>query len=191
MPKHLIKRITPDHKLIREHRHLRIFGRRLHDANLWHLNRRSASGGFAVGLFFAFVPLPFQMLFAAGAAIVLRVNLPLSVVLVWATNPITIPPLFYVAYLIGAWVLRRPATELEFELSIDYLGDGLGEVWAPLLLGSLLCGAFSAVVGYSVIRGLWRWRVVQHLRQRKARIARSSLARAVRNVSHSEHSTPS
>ena len=38
----------PDHKLIREHKHLRIFGSMLHDPNLFHLNRRSVAGAFAV-----------------------------------------------------------------------------------------------------------------------------------------------
>ncbi|MFW6343056.1 MAG: DUF2062 domain-containing protein, partial [Halothiobacillaceae bacterium] len=80
---------------------MRVFGSRLQDGNLWHLNRRSVSGGVAVGLFSAFVPIPFQMVLAAGLAILLRVNLPLSVVLVWITNPITIVPLLWVANRIG------------------------------------------------------------------------------------------
>ena len=69
MAKHLIKRLIPDHEIVRGHKHLQIFGRLLHDPNLWHLNRRSAAGAFAVGLFMAFAPVPFQMLLAAGAAI--------------------------------------------------------------------------------------------------------------------------
>jgi uncharacterized protein (DUF2062 family) len=191
MPKHLIRRITPDHKVIREHRHLRIFGKRLHDANLWHLNRRSASGAFAVGLFTAFVPLPFQMVIAAAAAIMLRVNLPLSVVLVWATNPITIPPLFYCAYLIGAWILGTPPTPLgEFELSTQYVMTELGEVWEPLVFGSLVCGLFSAGLGYFSIRALWRWHIIKHLKQRRARRG-AAAANPVARVSHSEQSTPS
>lgn len=190
MPKHLIKRITPDHNVIREHRHLRIFGKRLHDANLWHLNRRSASGAFAVGLFTAFVPLPFQMVIAAAAAIVLRVNLPISVVLVWATNPITIPPLFYGAYRIGAWILGTPPTQLDFELSVNYMMNELGEVWEPLLFGCLLCGFVSAIIGYSAIRALWRWHIIKHLKHRRARREAAQVGR-VSTASHSEHSTPS
>jgi len=55
----------------------------------------------AVGLFCAFVPLPIQMLLAAAAAIIFRVNLPISVGLVWITNPVTIPPMFYFCYKVG------------------------------------------------------------------------------------------
>lgn len=62
MPKRLIQRWLPDPATLKEHKHLRLFGKLLLDANLWHLNRRSAAGAFAVGLFMAWVPLPCQLL---------------------------------------------------------------------------------------------------------------------------------
>ncbi|RLJ17717.1 DUF2062 domain-containing protein [bacterium endosymbiont of Escarpia laminata] len=169
MPKHLIKRITPDHDTIRNHKHLRMFGALLHDANLWHLNRRSAAGAFAVGLFMAFVPVPFQMLLAAGAAIIFRVNLPLSVALVWITNPITIPPIFFFAYLVGTTVLGSPNETQAFEFSVEWLQNGLDGVWAPFLLGCLICGSFFSLAGYLTIRGLWRRHVINQWKQRSHR----------------------
>ncbi|QYZ67709.1 MAG: ATP-binding protein [Gammaproteobacteria bacterium (ex Lamellibrachia satsuma)] len=169
MPKHLIKRITPDHDTIRNHKHLRVFGTLLHDANLWHLNRRSAAGAFAVGLFMAFMPVPFQMLLAAAAAIICRVNLPLSVALVWITNPLTIPPIFFLAYLVGSTVLGSPQDTQAFEFSVDGLQNGLDGLWAPFLLGCLICGTFFSLVGYFTIRGLWRWHVINHWRRRSHR----------------------
>ncbi|MEJ2691725.1 MAG: DUF2062 domain-containing protein, partial [Candidatus Thiodiazotropha sp.] len=138
MPKSLIKRLLPNHDKVREHRHLKVFGKLLHDANLWHLNRHSASGGFAVGLFMAFVPLPFQMVFAAAAAIIFRVNLPISVVLVWITNPITIPPIFFFAYRIGTLILGTPAQTEAFQFSLEWFNQGFLDILLPLLLGSLI-----------------------------------------------------
>ncbi len=169
MPKQIIKRFTPDQETIKNHKHLRIFGSLLHDCNLWHMNRRSVSGAFAVGLFWAFVPIPFQMVLAAATAIVARVNLPISVALVWITNPITIPPMFYSTYKFGAWILNVPPQELEFELSVKWLTESLAGIWQPLILGSLLCGVIAAIIGYLLIRGLWRWRVISDMQKRKER----------------------
>ncbi|NOX92117.1 MAG: DUF2062 domain-containing protein, partial [Gammaproteobacteria bacterium] len=74
MPKRIIKRFMPNPQMIRNHKHLQFLGTLLHDPNIFHLNRRSVSGAFSVGLFMAFVPIPLQMIFAAIGAIVLRVN---------------------------------------------------------------------------------------------------------------------
>lgn len=169
MPKKLIRRYMPDHHTIREHRHLRFFGTLLHDPNLWHLNRRSASGAFAVGLFTAFVPVPFQMLLAAAGAIAFRVNLPLSVALVWLTNPLTMAPMFYSTYRLGAWLLGLPSRGegFHFELSYEWLVTELGAIWEPFLLGCFAAGTVSAVIGYLGIRGLWRLHLVKHYKARK------------------------
>ncbi|MDJ0806310.1 MAG: DUF2062 domain-containing protein [Gammaproteobacteria bacterium] len=167
MPKQLIKRITPNREVIRQQKHLRIFGELLHDANLWHINRRSSAGAFAIGLFMAFVPVPFQMILAAGAAILLRVNLPLSVALVWVTNPLTIPPMFFFAYTVGTWFLGVPPSANEFDFSLDWFkSGGLDDIWVPFLFGCLICGATFAIIGYLAIRGLWRLHAVRQWKRR-------------------------
>lgn len=165
----------PDHDKIRNHRHLRLFGTLLHDPNLFHLNRRSVSGAFGVGLFMAFVPVPFQMVLAAAAAIALRVNLPISVGLVWITNPVTMPPMFYFAYKVGAWVLRIPPREFSFEMSYDWLGSELAAIWPPFLLGCFICGLTAALAGYCLMRGFWRWHVLAHWGKRKKARAEKKL----------------
>lgn len=169
MAKKLIRRYLPDPHKIRDHKHLRLFGTLLHDPNLWHLNRRSASGAFAVGLFMAFVPMPFQMIPAAGAAILLRVNLPIAVALVWITNPITMPPVFYFCYNLGAWLLDTPVHAVEFEISREWIGTELVRIWKPFLLGSFLVAAVSSALGYFGIRALWRWHVIRDWEKRKER----------------------
>ncbi|RUO81504.1 DUF2062 domain-containing protein [Idiomarina tyrosinivorans] len=166
MARKFIKRFMPDHEKIRHHKGLKIFGTLLHDANLWHLNRRSASGAFAVGLFYAFVPVPFQMLLAAATAIPLRVNLPLAVGLVWVSNPITMPPLFYLCYLVGSAVLQQPPSHFQFELSWAWLGESISTIGPAFLLGCAIFGTVSSLVGYFGIRWLWRYSVVRAWRKR-------------------------
>ena len=170
MPKKLIKRITPNREVIRNHKYLQIFGALLHDPNLWHINRRSSAGAFAVGLFIAFVPVPLQMVLAAGAAILCRVNLPLSVALVWITNPITIPPMFFFAYLVGTWVIGVPADAESLHFNLEWLQQGgLNGLWAPFLLGCFICGFISALIGYFAVRGVWRLLAVRQWERRRHR----------------------
>lgn len=167
MPRKFIRSIMPSPDKIKASRSLQIFGKLLHDGNLWHLNRRSASGAFAVGLFCAFIPVPFQMVLAAAAAIPFRVNLPLSISLVWISNPITMPPLFYLCYLVGSWMLAQPPQPFAFELSWEWLFESIATIGPAFLLGCFVLGSIASCIGYIVIRVLWRQSVVTEWRARK------------------------
>ena len=90
----------------------RWLGRALGDPALWHPTRRAVSGGVAVGLFVCWIPVPLQMLLAAALASVLRVHVPVSVVMVWLTNPLTIGPLLYAAWRTGSTLLEHPPPDL-------------------------------------------------------------------------------
>jgi len=164
----------PDHDTVKNHKHLQIFGKLLHSPNLFHLNRRSVSGSFANGLFMAFMPVPFQMVLAAAGAIIFSVNLPLSIALVWITNPLTIPPIFYGAYKVGAWIMGTNAGEFNFELSYDWLMTGLSEIWQPFLLGCLVCGVTAGALGYLSIRLFWRYHIIKEWRKRGKKRSASS-----------------
>lgn len=185
MPKKFIKRFMPDHHVVREHKYLRVFGSLLHDPNLLHLNRRSVSGAFFFGLLMAFVPVPFQMVLAAGAAIIARVNLPISVGLVWLTNPVTMPPVFYFCYKVGAWVLGSTPHPFKFELSWHWLGSELGAIWQPFLLGCAIVGIICAALGALTIRLLWRAHIVRHWKRKKLERARRAARTTPQPTSHS------
>jgi len=172
MAKKLIRRYLPDPHKIRAHKHLRLFGTLLHDPNLWHLNRRSVAGAFAIGLFMAFVPMPFQMIPAAALAISFRVNLPIAVALVWITNPVTMAPIFYSCYRLGAWVIDTPVQEVEFQISWEWITTELVRVWKPFLLGSLLVSTVCAIAGYFGMHALWRWHVIREWERRRLRRTR-------------------
>lgn len=171
MARRVIRKYLPRLEWVRTHRHLRFLGERLHEPNLWHLNRASVSKATAVGLFMAFVPMPFQMVPAALAAIAFRANLPIAVALVWVTNPFTMPPIFYFCYEIGAWLLQTPAREIAFEISFAWLNTELHRVWQPLLLGSMLVAIATAGLGYYGVQALWRRHVLRDWEQRRRRKA--------------------
>nr|WP_086940368.1 DUF2062 domain-containing protein [Thaumasiovibrio occultus] len=193
MPKNFIKRIIPSHERIKKQKALNVFGSLLHNPNLWGLNRRSASGAFAVGLFMAFMPLPSQMIMAAGLAMLFRVNLPLSITLVWVSNPVTMPIMFFLAYKLGAWILQTPPVDFYFELSWSYLAAQASVIGPPFLLGCLLCGALSALIGYFSIQALWRYSVVRSWNKRnKLRLLRINPAKLkqVLTIKRDQNNTP-
>jgi len=174
----LLKRWVPDPKKIRETPGLRIVGKVLHDPNLFHLTRHSVSMAFVVGMFICFLPIPGQMPLAALTALWLRCNLPITIGLVWLSNPVTFPVIFYAAYKVGAWMLQRPPAHFSFEWSREWLASGFLTVWQPLVLGCLTFAVVSSVTSYFLIQWFWRWHVSDRWRRRRKH-------RAQRNSSHS------
>jgi uncharacterized protein (DUF2062 family) len=169
MPRKLIKRFLPTPEKIKQQKSLHLLGDWLNDPNLWHINRVSVSKAFAVGLFMAFVPLPSQMIMAAAAAVFFRCNLPLSVALVWITNPITMPVIFYGAYKVGALLLNTPIADFEFELTWQWLGSELARIWQPFLLGCFVSGIIAAVLGKYSIDIIWRLHIADRWKKRCAK----------------------
>ncbi len=167
--KNLLRSFMPDHQTVRHHRALAFLGTLLHDPQIFHLTRHSAAGGMAAGLFCAFFPIPGHMIFAAIAAIGFRVNLPVAVAAVWVTNPLTIPPIFYLAYRLGSAFLDHPVERVNFEFTINWLTTTFVHIWPPLVTGSLILAITSAALGYAAVRVLWRLAVVMKVRERRRR----------------------
>ena len=167
MARKFLQRITPSAEFVKNHPSLQRFAHWLHDPNLWHLNRYSASMAMFIGLFSAFIPVPSQMPIAAVWAIWWRANLPISIALVWLTNPITSPPIFYASYKLGNFLLRRPPRELHFEATLDWLLSQIGHIWQPLLLGCLCAGFLCGSIGAIAVRILWRVQVVMRWNARQ------------------------
>ena len=167
MPRRYLKRIMPDHKTMREHPHLQRFGQRLTEPKLWHLNRRSIAFGLALGLFVGFMPILGQMFVAAALAIMARVNLPIAVMAVWITNPITMGPIYFIAYQIGAAMLTLPVGEHAFTMSWEWFTHEFVAIWQPLLLGSFILGTAAAILGILFVRICWRVLVIRNWLKRQ------------------------
>ena len=189
MPRDWIRKYLPSRDAIRRQKSLGPVRHLLLEPELWHLHRRSVSGAVFIGLFCAFLPLPFQMLIAALMAVAGRCNLPIAVSLVWISNPLTFGPMFFFAYKLGAWLLDVQVEQLQWELSWAWLGSRFVAVWWPLILGCLVCGWVCGLSGAVVSRLLWRLHVIRRWRQRRTRRkARREKARSVAAVARSTHS---
>ncbi|WP_166255336.1 DUF2062 domain-containing protein [Marinobacter salicampi] len=159
MPKKFMKRYLPTPDKIRGIRSLHFLGDILHEPNLWHINRHGVSRAFMVGIFWCFIPMPFQMVAAAFFALWLNANLPLSVALVWISNPLTMPAIFYFNYKLGAWLLGRPVLAFEFQLSWEWLSSRIMDIGIPLYFGSLVTATFAGCISYLLLQLLWRRKV--------------------------------
>jgi uncharacterized protein (DUF2062 family) len=177
MPRKYFRKFLPDHEQVRKNRFVAVFGVALQHHNLWHLHRRSVAGGMAVGLFCGLVPGPFQMLTAALLSVILRVNLPVAVMATWYTNPITIVPLYYVAYKLGSVVTgTTPSDTLaaQVDLRFDNIGqwvpmliDWIRAMGEPFILGLILLALILAAAGYVGVLGAWRLYTVLAWRKRR------------------------
>jgi hypothetical protein len=180
-----IRKILPDHESVRGNRWLAPFENTLLHPRLWHLNRRSAAGAVAAGMFCGLIPGPLQMLGAAICAVIFRVNLPLAMLTTFYTNPFTIVPLYIVAFALGQLALPGPGKP--FVMPPEYGAEGLVGwthaliAWmlglgAPLALGLVLLALGLALASYFLIRVVWRFYLVRawhHRRQRRLAAARS------------------
>ena len=169
MPKKLLLRFTPDREKIKGIKALEFLGEQLHRPNLWHLNRRSVSLAFAVGFWAMYTPpLPFQMVIAAVLAIYFNANLPISVALVWITNPVTWLPMYYAAYKVGAFALGQGSFQFE-QFSQLFSIEKVLELGTPLLLGCFILMNVGAMAGYFGAQFFWRRAVLRRVLLRKYR----------------------
>ena len=167
MPRKFFKRWSPDPSKLKQRPSLKFLGWLLEEPNLFHLNRHSVSTAMFVGLFICFLPIPGQIPLAAVAAFIFRCNLPISMALVWISNPFTFPILFFATYKLGVWMLDMPATHFTFELSWHWLTNGFLHIWEPLLLGCLSTGLLLGALGYLIVNWTWRWHVLDRWKRRK------------------------
>ena len=79
MAKKIFRKLLPHSDVIIRNRWIKLLGPRLQDPLLWHINRRACSAAVALGIFCAFIPVPFQMLIAAVFSIWMRVNILVAV----------------------------------------------------------------------------------------------------------------
>lgn len=170
MPKRLIKKYLPNSEKIKTTKGLGFLAKWLGNPKLWHIHRHNTSKAFAIGLFWMSIPIPFQMVTAAISAIIFKANLPISIALVWISNPLTMPVFFYFNYLIGTWVLGHYAVEsIDFELSFHWIFNALGELWLPLYIGSFIVGTSLAIISHLTLRLIWRISVILKWQQRKGK----------------------
>lgn len=175
MPRKIFKRFLPDPAKIKGNRWIALLGASIHDPELWHLTKHSVAGAFFIGIFCAFLPIPLQTVLAALLAIIFKRNLALSVGLVFITNPLTMPPIFYFNYLVGTWILNDPTlySQLHINDLWSWLVKNFDDIGKHLILGSVINGLIFGYLGYMIIHLFWIWHVTNRWRIRREQRSRT------------------
>ena len=143
-----LKRYIPDQATLRKSGLFRLLERFTHDQDLWHMNRHSVSEAIFWGSVCCFLPMPFQMLPCLLFCILRRCNIPIAIAVVWISNPH-----HHGANDVFRLQTRRScdwkAADVDaIDLSWAWLAERLSEIWAPLIVGCLLCGATMGLIGF-------------------------------------------
>lgn len=117
------------------------------------VNRKSITRGLLVGIFWAFIPMPFQMLAVLLITPFFKFNVPIAMAAVWLSNPVTMPFMYYVEYLTGNFILGKEA--LSIELSAGWFRDNIGGIFIPLYIGTIFYAITVSTAVYYIVNWLW------------------------------------
>lgn len=126
---------------------------------LWLWSRRGVALGVAVGLFVGLLIPVAQFLFAAAAAMFLRANVAMAAAATLVSNPLTVPPIYYGAYHLGAWITGTSAAAGLSLADPWSLLAHFGSIGLPLFTGLAITACVAAVASYLLISQMWIWRV--------------------------------
>tara|TARA_B110000305_G_scaffold37859_1_gene38315 strand:- start:2125 stop:2610 length:486 start_codon:yes stop_codon:yes gene_type:complete len=160
--KSTLKKYSPK----RENINLGWLNKYLTDPELWKWNKKTIAKAFAIGLFCAFLPLPVHMLLAGVLAVTFSANILLSLLVVWVNNPITILPIIYFTYKLGATIIGIEV-DPEFEFSFGYLMDNFWSATIALWTGGLISSIVASLVGYFSIISIYKYRAYKRIRRWK------------------------
>lgn len=164
-------RWLPPREKVMQNRWVQPFARHLEHDQLWHFDREPVARGLALGLFFGLMLPVAQFLFAVLFAIALRANVPVATASTLVTNPLTFPPIYWLAWQLGSWITHEPvddAAAAEALQQTQQVADPAGWLessiaWVqaaglPLATGLLMLACGASVTGYVLVRLLWRSR---------------------------------
>jgi uncharacterized protein (DUF2062 family) len=118
------------------------------------INRRMVTRGVAIGLFWGFIPMPMQMMAVMATTPFIRFNVPLAITMVWLSNPFTMPPMYYMEYLTGNFILGQEGIQ-DIELTMEWFKNNIGDIFIPLYVGTAFYSIVVTGIIYLILNKLW------------------------------------
>ncbi|MEL7535453.1 MAG: DUF2062 domain-containing protein [Pseudomonadota bacterium] len=173
MPRRFFRQFTVKRDELRARWYLKPFHSALANPKLFSVQRRNVVRAVAIGVFCAWIPLPVQFVAATLAAVALRANVAVAAITTLFTNPITMAPMYYLAYRVGQTLLGQPIGRFRFEFSWDWFTGEFVELWQPLLVGCLLLGTAASLLAMLTLDVVWRVSVAATVKARRLRPRRA------------------
>jgi hypothetical protein len=130
------------------------------------INRKTVSRAVAVGVFVALIPMPMQMLLIVFLLPIFRFNAPIGLSMVWLSNPLTMPFMYYIEYITGNALLMGSET-LDVQMTLEWFQENLGNIFLPLYVGTLFYAVILSISLYFGINYLWMKSVHEERKSKK------------------------
>ena len=170
MPRQYFTRISRQFREKKDHPwYLKPFEYLLTHPVYFSTSRRGIGGAVWVGFFIGFLPIPAHTFLAILGALLLRVNVPVAAIATWISNPVTLFPIMYFNYKVGALLLDIPPETVPADISMEWVMTELETHWKPLVYGSLVIAISVASTAYLAISAIWHLVTMRRYRSRHTR----------------------
>lgn len=115
--------------------------------------RRMVSKAVFIGLFIAFIPMPMQMLAVLAFIPFTKFNVPIALAMCWLSNPFTMPPMYYMEYLTGSYILGMETTPVV--MTMAWFSENIGNIFIPLYTGTLFYSVVGSSLAYYLVNHFW------------------------------------
>lgn len=158
----------------------------LHKYNLskeyFGVNRKSVTRGVLIGFFWAFIPMPSQIVAMIFTAFFIRFNVPIALNIIFLSNPLTFPPMYYMEYATGNFILGNEGLT-NIEWTLEWIWDHSGDIIVPLYVGTAFYSFVVTPVIYLLVN--WAWIYSVHSEKKRRQINRQN------NKKREDYSSPS
>lgn len=153
-----LKKYIPSRESVENYKMLRFISHHFHGRDyLWEFNQSTVTKATWIGVFWAVMPMPLQMVPAVIFAILFRANIMVAIAWVWVSNPFTMLPILYASYYLGCHALGIEFSANAVSANIHHLASNWHLILLPLVLGSVILGiigsfllSISVWLGYQV-----------------------------------------
>jgi uncharacterized protein (DUF2062 family) len=117
-------------------------------------HRRAITRGLAIGAFWALIPMPMQMAGVMALTPFVKFNVPLAIAVVWLSNPLTYPIMFYVEYITGNFLLQQNGIN-HIELTMQWFSNNWDIITSALYTGAFFYATVVNGLMYVLTNYLW------------------------------------